>query len=72
MVFLFRFVHVVSVISSGLTSSRALSQSLRKRMPNILSFHKLKPLTSNLLISNKFLTLEEVEVSLHTEDFKIS
>ncbi|KAH7435917.1 hypothetical protein KP509_05G086200 [Ceratopteris richardii] len=61
MAFLFRFIHAASVISSGLTSSRAPSQSLRKRMPNILSFHKSKPLPSNLLISNKLLTSEEVE-----------
>ncbi|KAH7352678.1 hypothetical protein KP509_19G058100 [Ceratopteris richardii] len=55
MAFLFKFIHVAFVISSGLTSSRAPSQSLRKTMPNILSFHKSKPLLSNFLISNRFL-----------------
>ncbi|KAH7332081.1 hypothetical protein KP509_20G067200 [Ceratopteris richardii] len=63
MVFFFKFVRVACacVICSGLTSSRAPSQSLRKRMPNIFSFHKSKSLPSHLLILNKFLTLEEVQ-----------
>ncbi|KAH7352774.1 hypothetical protein KP509_19G063400 [Ceratopteris richardii] len=55
------FIHFASIISSWLTSSRAASQSLRKRMLSILSFHKSKPLPSRHLISNKFLTLEKVE-----------
>ena len=45
----------------GFFFMRASSQSLRKRMPNIHSFHNSKHFPSNLLISNRFFTSVEVE-----------
>ncbi|KAH7292697.1 hypothetical protein KP509_29G081500 [Ceratopteris richardii] len=61
MAFLFRFVHGASVICSGLTFSRVPPQSVRKKMPNILCFHKSNPLPSNLFNLNNFLASKEVE-----------
>ena len=53
---------VPSIISMlGLFSTRASSQSLRRRMPSICFFQNSKPFPSNLLISKRFFTSFEVE-----------
>ena len=57
--FLFKVSHAFSVMSSGFASCKAPSQSLRNRIPCILSFQKSKPVPSNLRISKRFLISDD-------------
>ncbi|KAH7301275.1 hypothetical protein KP509_23G018500 [Ceratopteris richardii] len=59
MAFLFKVNLASSDMFSGFSASNALSQSFKKRIPCILSFHKSKPVPSNRRISNRFFTSEE-------------